>query len=76
MKLMAMLSIYILYDVIFLYYAQSEHVYIHNISQFKSFVNSRRIFLERSVRAFRERRSTIAGQRKQDINRENHREHM
>ena len=26
-----------------------EHVYIHNISQFKSFVNSRRIFLEKSV---------------------------
>ena len=26
-----------------------EHVYIHNILQFKSFVNSRRIFLEKRV---------------------------
>ena len=26
-----------------------EYVYIHNISQFKSFVNSRRIFLEKRV---------------------------
>ena len=25
-----------------------EHIYIHNMSQFKSFVNSRRIFLEKS----------------------------
>ena len=26
-----------------------EHVYIHNISQFKSYVNSRRILLEKRV---------------------------
>ena len=49
MKLMAMLSIYTLTMLFFSTILSLEHVYIHNISQFKSFVNSRRIFLEKRV---------------------------
>ena len=48
MKLMAMLSIYTLWCY-FSTILSPEHVYIHNISQFKSFVNARSIFLEKRV---------------------------
>ena len=41
-----------LYSTIMLFFStilSPEHVYVNNISQFKSFVNSRRIFLEKRI---------------------------
>ena len=50
MKLMAILTVNLYSTMLFFSIILSpEHVYIHNISQFKNFINSRRIFLEKRI---------------------------